>query len=373
MTHSVPLRQTALYDFHVKLGARMAPFAGYSMPIQYNGILLEHHATRRESALFDTGHMGEFRIHGSSALADIERLVSCEVASLQTGQCRYGMLCAENGTVMDDLLVYRLGMDDFMLVVNAGTKDDDAAWIQPRCSTGTIFENLCADTSKLDLQGPKTPALMARLVQGPIASLKFYTFTHATYRGRRILISRTGYTGEIGFEVFCDHDLARAFWSDCMNAGVQPVGLGARDTLRLEMGMPLYGHELDRNHVASEAGFVKALATTKPFVGSVAIRDEDRRRYTLTGLVLDGRRAARNGDTVCSDDGSTVGTVTSGSFAPSIEKAVALAYIEKARVASDASFQIRTARLELVARVAPMPFYTGGTARKPIKDFLGGM
>lgn len=373
MTDATPTRKTALYDIHIKLGARMAPFAGYSMPIQYKGIIVEHHATRREAALFDTCHMGEFRLHGPDALADVERLVSCDVASLQAGQCRYGMLCGEDGTVMDDLLVYRLGADDFMLVVNAGTKEDDAAWIQPRCSAGTVFENLCADTSKLDLQGPKTPALMARLVQGPIASLKFYTFTHATYRGRRVLVSRTGYTGEIGFEIFCDHDLAVAFWNDCMDAGVQPVGLGARDTLRLEMGMPLYGHELDRSHVASEAGFVKAISTLKPFIGSEAVRDESRRRYTLTGLVLEGRSAARNGDTVCAADGAVIGTVTSGSFAPSVEKAVALAYIEKAQVAPGASFRIRTSRQELVAHAAPTPFYTGGTARKPIKDYLGGM
>ena len=204
---SLPLEKV-----HENLGARMAPFAGFRMPIQYKGILVEHAAARSACALFDTSHMGELEVRGATALADLEKLVSRNLASLKPNRCRYGLLCNPDGGVLDDLLVYRTGPEEFMLVVNGACRDKDAKWISEHLSGSTRFRDVSENLCKIDVQGPDAPRVTRTLVDDDIAELRFYHFMHTTYRGRKVLVSRTGYTGEIGYEIYCDAETAERFW-----------------------------------------------------------------------------------------------------------------------------------------------------------------
>ncbi len=365
-----PMRRTILHDEHVALGARMAPFGGFEMPIQYAGILAEHRAVRTAAAVFDVCHMGEFRIQGERALADLEALLSCDVTSLDPGRCRYGFICAEDGGVLDDQIVYRLGVDEFMMVVNAGTQDRDFAWVCEHLSPGARALNVSAETAKLDLQGPGSVRILNRLLDEPMAGLKYFHFARARFKGKPILVSRTGYTGEIGFELYCSVDLAVRLWRACLARGAVPAGLGARDTLRLEMGYPLYGHELGEERNAAESGMNWALSESKTFIGAAAVRAPDAAKERLVGLVLDGRRSARAGQAVLDATGASVGRVTSGSFAPTLKVAVAMAYVRKDLAGPGQILDIDTGRHRLTARVTETPFHRQGTVRRPFHDFL---
>ncbi len=361
-----PPRRTPLFDRHVALGARMAPFGGFEMPIQYAGILQEHESTRRAVALFDTCHMGEFEIEGPTAAADLDRLVSCAVAPLAIGQCRYGYLCNPAGGVLDDLLVYRLAPERFMLVVNAGTQDADWDWVRAHLSPDTRATNRSADTGKLDIQGPGSFALLAPLIAPALEALGYYRFQEGRFDGDAVLVSRTGYTGERGFEVYAPPAVIVRLWDACLARGAVPAGLGARDTLRLEMGMPLYGHELGPDRLAAEAGFAAALAPDKGFIGAEAQRDPARPRDRLIGIVFPDRRAARAGDPVEDAAGAPIGIVTSGSFAPSLGRAIALAYVRAPLAVPDTPARVRTARAVLEGRFQRPPFHRGASARWPL-------
>jgi aminomethyltransferase len=370
MTHDpVSERHTALFAEHVALGARMAPFGGFRMPIQYRGIMDEHQACRQRVAVFDTCHMGEFRLAGPSALSDLERLVTCPVATLAVGQCRYGLLCNAAGGVLDDLLVYRLAEDAFMLVVNAGTCAQDAAWIRAHLSAGTCFTDESETLAKLDIQGPLAPRLVTAILGCDLKSLRFYRFLTCDWDGAPTLVSRTGYTGEIGFELYVPVERAVRLWRACLAGGAAPAGLGARDTLRLEMGMPLYGHELDATRNAGTSGFARAIASTKPFIGQESLTPIADAPERLVGLRLTGRRAARAGAGV-RREGRPVGVVTSGSFGPSLGHAVALGYVAREAAAIGTAVTIEGGRDWLPATVAQLPFYDAATARQPIANFL---
>ena len=347
----------------------MAPFGGFTMPIQYTGIFTEHESTRKGATLFDTCHMGEFMLAGPDVVNDLETLLSCPVADMAIGQCRYGLLCNAAGGVVDDLLVYRIADKTFMLVVNAGTQDGDAAWIQEHLSLGTLLHNQSAATAKIDLQGPASPPIMNRLVEGGIMDLRFYRFKHTSYRGESVIVSRTGYTGEVGFEIYLPTALAAAFWEEAMQQGAVCAGLGARDTLRLEMGMPLYGHELTTTRNAAEAGFPRATANDKPFMGHSVVRDPAQQHDALVGIRLEGRRAAREGDTILDPEGHPIGTVTSGSFAPSLGCAIALGYVPLDKAAIGNPLVLQTTRKALAGTIVQLPFYDGATARKPLSGF----
>jgi len=364
------MKKTCLFNLHTDLGAKLAEFGGYLMPIQYSGIIKEHLACREKAVLFDTDHMGEFRLRGSSALKDLERVVSCDVESMTEGQCRYGMMCNESGGVVDDLLVYRLADDEFMLVVNAGTKDNDSAWIRDHLSENTQFEDIGSQTAKIDLQGPASPKIIEKLLSESVSGLKFYRFMYNKFRGSDIIVSRTGYTGEMGFEVYLKPELAENFWNDCMELGAMSAGLGARDTLRLEMGMPLYGHELEAGRNAGESGFERSLSVKKDYTGSAVVTDKSIRSSKLVGIALSGRRAARHGDEILDCSGNYAGVVTSGSFAPSLGYAVALGYIGLPFVDPGTPLKLKGARYELDCKVVSLPFYGSATGRAPVKKFL---
>jgi aminomethyltransferase len=370
MMNPSEVKKTILYDRHVSLGAKMAPFGGYDMPIQYIGILAEHFATRRKAGIFDTCHMGEFSIRGSSAAADLDRILSCPVSGLGTGQCRYGFICNPEGGVIDDQIIYRLSDDDFFMVVNASTQRTDFEWVKSHLSPGTLISDLSPETGKIDLQGPETARIISRLLEEPIRDLKYYHWMHNTYKNRKILVSRTGYTGEIGFEIYLDAEQTKTFWDDCIALGAQPAGLGARDTLRLEMGYPLYGHELDASRNAAESGFSRAIAQSKEFIGSGVVLDLSKKQCVLCGISLEGRRAARNNDDICDTSGTGMGKVTSGSYSPSLERAIAMGYVKPECAHSGTAVRLRAGTTELIGSVVEMPFYKDATARKNLSDFL---
>ena len=364
------VKKTVFYDTHVSLGAKMAPFGGYVMPILYGGIVKEHFAARTKAALFDTCHMGEFRIEGKTACADLDAILSCAVSSLKIGQCRYGFICNPSGGVMDDQIVYRCADTVFFMVVNASTQDSDFAWISGHCCPSTTLTNLSEETAKIDLQGPASVAIARKLLEKPIDALTYYSFMYNRYKGAEMLISRTGFTGEIGFELYCDAKRAMSFWNESMELGALPAGLGARDTLRLEMGFPLYGHELDDRRNAAESGFSRAIARDKNFIGSEAVLDPLAVRQTLSGILLADNRAARRGDALFDPYNNAIGTVTSGSFAPSLGRAVALGYIKKDARAAGGPVMVRNDRHELHGVIAELPFYNYGTARRKLAEFL---
>jgi aminomethyltransferase len=362
---------TALHDLHVELGARMMAFAGYHMPLQYEGILKEHSAVRRQAGIFDTCHMGELDVRGPGAEGDLERILSCRIGTLGIGQCRYGLLCNSSGGVTDDLLVYRLEPDHFMLVVNAAHREKDFAWLGANASHRTHLEDRSEETAKVDLQGPESPPVAEALLDRSIAGLRFYRCMQNRFLGEPVIVSRTGYTGEIGFEIYGAPALLCEFWRRSLARGVHPAGLGARDTLRLEMGFPLYGHELNEDRNAGESGFTKAIAVDKTFIGSDRVCNAEERRSVLTGIEFQGRRAARTDDWILASDGHEIGRITSGSLAPSLGHAVALGYVRKEHSVAGNAVHVQAARQELEGRVSRLPFYGGGTARMPMSEFLG--
>jgi len=344
----------------------MAPFGGWSMPIQYAGIIDEHTHTRNAVSIFDTCHMGEFIIKGPDAARDLDRLVTCDIASLPAGRCRYGFLLNEQGCVLDDTITYRIASHEFMMVVNAGTTLRDAAWIAGRCSPGTYFEDISACTGKLDLQGPLAGDVLQPHVAGDLNTLKYFSFFKTTIAGADVLISRTGYTGEYGFELYIAAAQVAWLWELlAKDARVKPAGLGARDTLRLECGLPLYGHELSEERTPARAGLDFAMALGKEFIGKAALIESRDRPATqmLCGLTLAGRQSPRAGQAV-TRSGAPAGVITSGSFAPSLGHAVALAYLAPVCAEQGTHVQIETGRAPLDATVCALPFYTKGTARR---------
>jgi aminomethyltransferase len=369
-TRMASMKKTVLHDAHLALGAKMAPFGGYEMPIQYRGIVAEHIATREGATIFDTCHMGEFLVTGANAVTDLENILSCPVATLGIGRCRYGFICNETGGVIDDQIVYRMAEKEFFMVVNAATEPSDFDWIGRRLSAGTHIENLSSQTAKLDLQGPASVKIMKRLMAEPLDGMKYYAWARNSYRSTEVLVSRTGYTGEIGFEIYCPNGLVSSFWDDCLGAGALPAGLGARDTLRLEMGYPLYGHELDDRTNAAESGLGRAIDGRKKFIGSSAVLDPAQKQRLLVGIRLDGRRAARHGDAILDKGGNSAGVVTSGSFSPSLSCAIALGYVPLEQSAPGNHVSIRTDRQTVTGTIVELPFYRNATGRMDLNKFL---
>lgn len=358
------LSTTPLTSWHQANGAKMAPFAGFLMPIQYaGGILAEHNQTREQAAVFDICHMGEFSIRGAGAKDALGRLVTHNLDTLQPGRCRYGFLLNDRGGVIDDLIVYCLGVDDYFLVVNGARVEIDRATLRAGLSGGVELEDLSEATAKIDLQGPLSFEVLQALgneLPGDWKSLKYFHFAASTFAGRDVRVSRTGYTGELGYELYLPAENALALWERLLaDSRVAPAGLGARDTLRLEIGLPLYGQDLDTEHNPAEAGYGMLLKSPAEYTGKgkdLEIRER------LVALAMDGRRAARHDNPVLLPSGERVGRVTSGSFAPSLGHAVALAYVAAEHAEADL-FLVEAGRAPLEARRVQLPFYAKGTAR----------
>ena len=350
--------KTILYDRHAALGARLVEFGGWLMPVQYDGILAEHHRTRHAVSLFDTCHMGAFLIEGAGALDALSRILTQDLRTLQDGRLRYGFLLNEEAGVLDDLIAYRWAADRWMVVVNAGTQDGDYAWLAAHLPPSVKLTNLAGRQGKLDVQGPAAPAAVARVLGRDFAALPYFGCTACEAGGRRVLVSRSGYTGEVGFELYADPDAILWLWDALLANGVQPAGLGARDTLRLEAGLPLYGHELSTAVTPVEAGFMRYASKAEPFIGRAALQQRlvQGPRQRLAGLRLDGRQSPRHGNRVL-QNGADAGWVTSGSFAPTLGWAVALAYLRTELAVPGARIDVNAERRTLGGMIVDVPFY----------------
>ena len=358
-----PLRRTALHDRHVGAGGRMVEFAGWEMPVQYRGVIDEHRAVRASAGLFDVSHMGEIRVAGPGAEAFVQALTPNDVSKLTPGRAHYSALLNESGTFLDDLLVYRLAGEEFLLVVNASNAATDFAWVSSRLHDGLAVEDVSDRYALLALQGPEALAILSRLTSTALEEIRYYRFVRGEVAGREAIFSRTGYTGEDGFELYLDPADATEVWDRVLEAGrpedLAPAGLGARDTLRLEAGMALYGHEIDATTTPWEAGLDWIVKLGQgDFVGRdalVAAREKEL-RHRLVGFEIVGRGIAREGHRFVSD-GREVGRVTSGTFSPTLEKALGMGYVEIAMAEPGTELGIDVRGREVPARIVPMPFY----------------
>ncbi len=357
--------RTALYGIHAALGARFTEFAGWEMPVRYGSIIEEHQAVRRAAGLFDLSHMGELRVTGRGAAAGLAASLVTDPRRLTVGRAGYSLLCAPDGGVIDDLIVYRLEPDAFLVVPNASNREVVAAELGARLGG---YDAALADetnaTSLLAVQGPTALGILAQLTDLRLEDLGNYRATQANVAGIPALVARTGYTGEDGFELFVAWDDGPTLWEALTaagaTAGLQPCGLGARDTLRLEAGMPLYGHELGRDTTPFEAGLGRVVGLDHEFVGRVALADADKRgpRKQLIGLRLRDRGIAREGYAVVHPGDTTpIGVVTSGSQSPTLGVGIAMAYVPPVDAAAGTMLDIVIRGSVVPAEVVPLPFY----------------
>ncbi|HZC05550.1 MAG TPA: glycine cleavage system aminomethyltransferase GcvT [Ktedonobacterales bacterium] len=360
------LLRTPLYDRHRALGARLVEFSGWEMPVQYSGILEEHRAVRQRAGLFDVCHMGEFHAEGAGALDFLQRLVPNNVARLADNQALYTQILRPDGGTLDDLIIYRLGDRRYMIVVNAGTMEKDWAWFSEH-ATGVpnlTLTNDSAKTALIAIQGPLAQAILQPLTATQLADITYYHCLPGAVAGIMCLISRTGYTGEDGFELYASADQIGALWDAILEAGkpdgLLPAGLGARDTLRLEAGYCLYGHELTEEITPLEAGLGWTVKLEKgvDFIGRDALLTEKAQglRRKLVGVELTERGVPR-AEYPIAQDGKPVGTLTSGGMSPTLGKPIGLGYISDGDTTPDAAATIEIRGKQVAAVIAPLPFY----------------
>ncbi|MGH1336435.1 MAG: glycine cleavage system aminomethyltransferase GcvT [Aureispira sp.] len=360
------MKKTALYDKHLALGAKMVPFAGYDMPVSYTGIIAEHQTVREHMGMFDVSHMGEFVIKGEGATALIQSVTSNNVEKLEKGDAQYSCLPNGKGGIVDDLLVYKLGEEEYMLVVNASNIDKDWNWIAQHNTAGVEMKNISDETSLLAIQGPKTAEALQSLTEVDLGSMKYYTFVRGNFAGfDNVIISATGYTGSGGFEIYVRNEHAAAVWEAVMKVGteygIQPIGLGARDTLRLEMGYCLYGNDIDDTTSPLEAGlgWITKLKTASDFVDKAYLIEQKAAglQRRLVGFELTDKRPPRQGYNIINEEGAVIGVVTSGTKGPSVGKAIGLGYVEKAYSKSGTTIYIDVRGKKLEATTQKLPFY----------------
>jgi len=330
------LKTIALNDKHIELGAKMVPFAGYAMPLQYAGLMLEHKAVRNAVGVFDVSHMGEFFVSGPQALALIQKVCSNDASKLAIGDAQYSCFPNAQGGIVDDLLIYRMAEEKYMLVVNASNIEKDWNWITQHNDMGAELSNPSDEYSLFAVQGPLATQVLQRLTDIDLSAIKYYNFQIGTMAGiADVIISATGYTGAGGFELYVANENASALWDAVMEAGlpekIQPVGLGARDTLRLEMGFALYGNDIDDTTSPIEAGLGWITKFTKDFINSKALLAQKEAGTTrkLVGFEMTERGIPRKGYTILDTDGNEIGVVTSGGQSPTLSKGIGLGYVAK--------------------------------------------
>jgi aminomethyltransferase len=364
------LSKTPLTEWHRSHGARLVDFAGYEMPVQYSSIVAEHQATRTSVGVFDISHMGRLRFDGPRADQLLDHLLTRRVLDMQTGQVRYSLMCNEDGGVLDDVLVSCLespsGKIYFLLVVNASNRAKIVHWLKPHLADypDVEFHDVTESTAMIAVQGPKAMDLCKPLLPSSIQTLGYYRAKVTEQMSKPCIVSRTGYTGEDGLELIVKADDAIRVWENLMmagrNIGIQAVGLGARDTLRLEAGMPLYGHELDETIDPYQAGLGFACnLKDRTFIGSEALRSKSINPTIpkRVGLLLEGRRAARQGSNVLDADRRIVGQVTSGSFSPTLDRPIAMAYLDASIASAGAILDVDIRGTTVPATIVPLPFY----------------
>lgn len=359
------LNKTPLIDEHIRLNALMAPFGGWNMPIQYEGILAEHRWCREKAALFDICHMGEFLYRGDIEAGGLEQVFTFSVKSIPVGRSRYGFLLNENGGIIDDLIVFRLDTEEALIVVNAATIANDFAVIRARLGSEANFTDISAATGKLDLQGPLSRQILVEKFGPELGQIPYFKFIKTKLLGVEAIVSRTGYTGELGYELFLPAEKTEEFWSLLLaDERVKPAGLGARDVLRLEVGYSLYGSDIDETTTPLEAGLAAFVNFDKEFVGREALLKQQRDGIGRLKVAFRGnsRRAPRHHYEICFE-GETVGSVTSGVYSPMAGCGIGLGYVDP-RVASVGSpLVVRHENISMEATVCELPFYNGGSLR----------
>ena len=360
------LQETPLAGRHRDRKALMAPFGGWNMPIQYEeGILAEHRWCREKAALFDICHMGEFLYRGDIAAGGLEDVFTFSVASIPEGRSRYGFLLNERGGVIDDLIVFRLGRDEVMIVVNAATAKNDFSVVRSRLKGGAEFTDISSETGKLDPQGPLSREVLAGIFGKEIASIPYFRFVTMDILGSRAIVSRTGYTGELGFEIFLPAGKTAELWDRILaDPRVKPAGLGARDLLRLEMGYSLYGNDIDETVTPLEAGLSTFVDFNKAFVGKDALlkqRAEGPKR-AKAAFRVDSRRSPRHGYEIWKGD-RRVGVVTSGCFSPMLGCGIGLGLVEPDACVPGTELALRHESVAMKATVCDLPFYKSGSVR----------
>ena len=369
------LRKTALNPVHRQMGAKMVDFGGWDMPVEYpgsasrpGGLIAEHLAVRSGVGVFDVSHMGDIRLRGPQALAAVQHISMNDAARLAIGQAHYSALLYPQGTFVDDVIVHKLADNDFLLVINAGTREKDVNWVRENVRGFDVRAEDCGDDyTQLAIQGPRAQDLLAKLTDADLTAIKNYWFTHGSVCGLKdVLIARTGYTGEDGFEIYVPPDEATSarVWNEVLEAGrelgILPCGLGARNTLRLESKMALYGHEISESITVWEAGLDRFCKMEKgDFIGRAALEKQKQAGITrtLVGLETIERGIARDGYKVWDETGGEVGYVTSGSYAPFLKNNIALAYVPPQLAAIDTQLQVEIRGQGVKAKVVPTPFY----------------
>jgi aminomethyltransferase len=373
-------RKTALNAVHRAMGAKMVDFNGWDMPVEYpkhGGLIAEHLAVRNGVGIFDVSHMGDIRVHGPEALAAIQHICMNDASKLNVGQAQYSAMLYPQGTFVDDVIVHKMAEDDYLIVINAGTREKDYNWVRDNAREFNCeVDDLSDHFTQIAIQGPKGVDLMQKLTDADLSKVKFYWFTYGTVCGlKNIMIARTGYTAEDGFEIYVpsDEDTSAMVWNKVMEAGkefgVVPCGLGSRNTLRLEGKLPLYGHEISDTINVWEAGLDRFIKMEKPeFTGKDALAKakEDGVQHTLIGLEMVDRGIARDGYKVLNSNGTQIGYVTSGSPAPFLKKNIALAYVPPSHSGVDGELAVEIRGQVVKAKVVPTPFY-----RRPKKVVSG--
>jgi aminomethyltransferase len=358
------MKNTALTEKHIALGAKMVPFAGYNMPVTYEGINAEHATVRNGVGVFDVSHMGEFILKGEKALDLIQRVTSNDASKLYDGKVQYSCLPNQDGGIVDDLLVYKIDDKTYMLVVNASNIEKDWNWIQQFNTEGVEMHNISDQTSLLAIQGPKAADALQSLTDVDLASMEYYTFVKGTFAGvENVVISATGYTGAGGFEIYFENQYADQIWDAIFEAGapynIQPIGLGARDTLRLEMGFCLYGNDIDDTTSPIEAGLGWITKFSKSFTNSEALlaQKEAGIQKKLVGFEMIDRGIPRHDYQIADAEGNIIGKVTSGTQAPSLQKAIGMGYIAKDFTKEGTEVFILIRNTPIKAKVVKFPFY----------------
>lgn len=358
------MKNTALTAIHEQLGAKMVPFAGYNMPVQYEGVNLEHETVRNGVGVFDVSHMGEFFITGPNALALIQKVTSNDASVLTNGRAQYSCLPNETGGIVDDLIVYKFNEEKYMLVVNASNIDKDWEWINRHNTVGATLENHSDQYSLLAIQGPKAVDAMQSLTQVDLSAIKYYHFEVGTFAGiDDVIISATGYTGSGGFEIYFKNEDAETIWSKVFEAGaplgIKPIGLAARDTLRLEMGFCLYGNDINDTTSPLEAGLGWITKFTKDFINAENLQKQKEAGVSrkLVGFEMIERGIPRHDYEIVDADGKNIGIVTSGTMAPSLGKGIGLGYVTTAYSQPESEIFIKIRNNQVKAQVVKLPFY----------------
>jgi aminomethyltransferase len=358
------MKNTALSHIHESLGAKMVPFAGYNMPVQYEGVTAEHETVRNGVGVFDVSHMGEFILSGPNALALIQKVTSNDASVLTVGRAQYSCLPNDNGGIVDDLIVYKLEEEQYLLVVNASNIEKDWNWISSHNDLDVDMRNLSENYSLLAIQGPKSVEAMQSLTSIDLAAIKYYHFEVADFAGiENVIISATGYTGSGGFEIYCKNDEVEHIWKKVFEAGasygIKPIGLAARDTLRLEMGFCLYGNDINDTTSPLEAGLGWITKFTKEFTNSENLKKQKEEGVTkkLVGFELLERGIPRHDYQIVDADGNNIGIVTSGTMAPTVGKGIGMGYVKTEFASEGSEIFIQIRNNKVAAKVVKLPFY----------------